>query len=147
MLRWKRRMPPSSTSTVAYSSVSSTGAPRFISLALPSRVDGVTSATKTSHSERIISIDDKLLNILMLLPSKKLGIKHLFVCRQTWRAYLEEMGRTQLGEAIKRTRYPASQVLLYAAHFHHRRSPSAWRQAQTDCLLCRHKRGNDRAEL
>ena len=44
-----------------------------------SRVMGVTAATKTAHSDRIIPLDEKLVSILKLLPSKALGLEHVFV--------------------------------------------------------------------
>ena len=44
-----------------------------------SRDMGVTAATKTANSERIIPLDDGLTEILKLLPSRALGIAHVFV--------------------------------------------------------------------
>jgi integrase len=44
-----------------------------------SRSLGVTAATKTAHADRIIPLSDALVSILKLLPSRKLGIEHVFV--------------------------------------------------------------------
>ena len=44
-----------------------------------SRNMGATGATKTVNSERIIQIDQALIDILKLLPSRELGIEHVFV--------------------------------------------------------------------
>jgi integrase len=44
-----------------------------------SRNMGATAATKTANSERIIPIDESLVNVLKLLPSWDLGLEHLFV--------------------------------------------------------------------
>ena len=40
---------------------------------------GNIGATKTEHAERIIQIDETLIGILKLLPSRELGIRHVFV--------------------------------------------------------------------
>ena len=44
-----------------------------------SRNMGVTAATKTGNSERIVPVDDTLVEILKLLPSRELGLEHVFV--------------------------------------------------------------------
>jgi integrase len=44
-----------------------------------SRVMGITAATKTANSERVIPLDDALIGILKLLPSLELGLEHVFV--------------------------------------------------------------------
>jgi integrase len=44
-----------------------------------SRNMGATAATKTGNSERIIPIDDTLMELLKLLPSRQLGLEHVFV--------------------------------------------------------------------
>jgi integrase len=44
-----------------------------------SRNMGMTAATKTANSERIIQIDEALISIVKLLPSRALGIPHVFV--------------------------------------------------------------------
>jgi integrase len=44
-----------------------------------SRNMGVTAATKTSNSDRIIPIDETLVDILKLLPSRELGLDSVFV--------------------------------------------------------------------
>src|SRR5207302_1846887 len=44
-----------------------------------SRNMGATAATKTANSERIIPIDESLFGILRLLPSRELGLEHVFV--------------------------------------------------------------------
>lgn len=44
-----------------------------------SRNMGTTAATKTGNSERIIPIDDTLIRVLKLLPSRELGLEHVFV--------------------------------------------------------------------
>lgn len=44
-----------------------------------SRNMGAVSATKTAHSDRIIQIDQALIDILKLLPSRELGIPNVFV--------------------------------------------------------------------
>ncbi len=40
---------------------------------------GVTAATKTANSDRIIPVDETLIGILKLLPSRELGLEHVFV--------------------------------------------------------------------
>lgn len=44
-----------------------------------SRNMGATAATKTVNSERIVQIDQTLIDILKLLPSREVGIEHVFV--------------------------------------------------------------------
>ena len=46
---------------------------------IKSRNMGATAATKTVNSERIIQIDQSLIDILKLLPSREVGIEHVFV--------------------------------------------------------------------
>jgi integrase len=68
-----------------------------------SRNMGVTAATKTGNSERIIPIDETLVGILKLLPSRELGLDHVFVGKRgepmskkwaehSWAAPLEKLG-------------------------------------------------------
>jgi integrase len=67
-----------------------------------SRNMGETAATKTGNSERIIQIDQTLIDILKLLPSRGLGIEHVFVgktgnpmskkwAEHNWHAPLKEL--------------------------------------------------------
>jgi len=44
-----------------------------------SRNMGITAATKTANSDRLIPVDETLVGILKLLPSRQLGIEHVFV--------------------------------------------------------------------
>jgi len=44
-----------------------------------SRSAGEIAATKTKNSERIIQIDQALIDLLKLLPSRQVGIEHVFV--------------------------------------------------------------------
>jgi integrase len=68
-----------------------------------SRDMGTEAATKTANSERIIPIDERLLDILKLLPSRELGLKHVFVGKRgdpmskkwaehSWKEPLKKLG-------------------------------------------------------
>jgi integrase len=67
-----------------------------------SRNMGATAATKTANSERIIPVDEPLVAILKLLPSRELGLSHVFVGKRgepmskkwaehNWRGMLEKL--------------------------------------------------------
>jgi len=61
-----------------------------------SRNMGTTAATKTANSERIIPVDEPLLAILKLLPSRELGLEHVLsasVAIQCQRNGLSTTGR------------------------------------------------------
>ena len=64
---------------------------------------GVTAATKTANSDRIIKLDDRLIDILKLLPSRELGLEQVFVNKRGepmskkwaenyWKAALKRLG-------------------------------------------------------
>jgi integrase len=64
---------------------------------------GSTAATKTANSERIIPVDQHLVSILKLLPSRELGLSHVFVGKRgdpmskkwaehNWREVLKTLG-------------------------------------------------------
>jgi integrase len=68
-----------------------------------SRVLGATAAPKTTRSDRIISIDRPLVDVLKLLPSRELGLSHVFVNKRgepitkkwqenSWGKPLKELG-------------------------------------------------------
>jgi integrase len=68
-----------------------------------SRNMGTTAATKTANSERIIPVDEPLLAILKLLPSRELGLEHVFVgkrgdpmskkwAQHNWKGCLDALG-------------------------------------------------------
>ena len=68
-----------------------------------SRNMGVTAATKTANSDRIIPLDERLTEILKLLPSRELGLEHVFVGKRgepmskkwaehNWKEPLEKLG-------------------------------------------------------
>lgn len=69
-------MRPSETFALTWEDVDLAGGTVSIN---KSRNMGVTAATKTSNSERIIPIDQKLVDLLKLLPSGQLGLEHVFV--------------------------------------------------------------------
>ena len=51
---------------------------RTISI-VKSRYMGADSAPKTSQSARVITITEGVIDVLKLLPSRQLGLKHVFV--------------------------------------------------------------------
>ena len=64
---------------------------------------GTEAATKTANSERIIPVDESLVEILKLLPSRELGLTHVFVGKRgepmskkwaehNWAEPLEKLG-------------------------------------------------------
>ncbi len=68
-----------------------------------SRNMGTEAATKTANSERIIPVDESLVEILKLLPSRELGLTHVFVGKRgepmskkwaehNWAEPLEKLG-------------------------------------------------------
>jgi len=84
-----------------------------------SRNMGMTAATKTVNSERIIQIDQALISILKLLPSRELGIPHVFVGKRGT-PMTKKMGRALLESADKKGWYPtAPEILRDVAHYYH----------------------------
>jgi integrase len=69
-------MRPSETAALTWADVNIEGGTVSIN---KSRNMGATAATKTANSERIIPVDEPLVAILKLLPSRELGLEHVFV--------------------------------------------------------------------
>jgi integrase len=109
-------MRPSETAALTWADVNLEAGTVSIS---KSRNMGTTAATKTANSERIIPVDEPLLAILKLLPSRELGLEH--VLSASVAINVKEMGSAQLegmlGCAWHR---PAQAVLQLSAHGYHR---------------------------
>ena len=92
-------MRPSETFALTWRDVNLEGGTCSIS---KSRSMGVMAATKTANSDRIIGLDENQVRILKLLPSRELGLEHVFVGKRGdsmskkwaehfWKAPLEKL--------------------------------------------------------